>query len=506
MRELLNIGDPWELLNRVRELELVARAEYLQPWLNLVTLRQEHEQDALLVQGREVFKYRMDTARGALKKTVQAASGEGRTQVSVVTAEAMAEAVYTVGADPEVAYLVYRYDRPDAAPERVDKLTLGRITYYPPGPSLFRVGTVLMPAAAEDYGSARDLYLDIRKFINKYAQLEDTTFRALACCYVLMTWMYDRFDAVPYLRAQGDLGTGKSRLIRTVGSVCYRGTLTGGSVHAAPIFRTIDRYHGTFVVDEGDFGKSDMHEEIITLLNVGYQRGFPVLRAERNLEGDFDVRPYDCYGPKIIATRRRFRDAALESRCLSHTMPLLQDVKEGMPLNLSAEFYTEAQQLRNKLLLWRMRHYPEVKVDPHARIPGVVEPRLNQIVQPLMACIQEPLIAEEIRKMIVTYSESVQAERRAGLEGQTVLALLKRWYRDRQPERFLMKHVTEALKSEHDLSHISAQKVGDVLRRNLGLKVHDSGGYAWVYVTEEDAQRLARRYGITLASEQPART
>jgi hypothetical protein len=64
------------------------------------------------------------------------------------------------------------------------------------------------------------------------------------------------------------------------------------------------------------------------------------------------------YGPKLLATRKPFGDLALESRCL--TTVGKQNV-QPIPLFRMNRFMLEAQQLRNKLILWRFRNYGEIK-------------------------------------------------------------------------------------------------------------------------------------------------
>ncbi len=46
--------------------------------------------------------------------------------------------------------------------------------------------------------------------------------------YILLTYVYDNFPEIPYLRVIGDYGSGKSRFMRVVGSVCYSPIITNG--------------------------------------------------------------------------------------------------------------------------------------------------------------------------------------------------------------------------------------------------------------------------------------
>jgi hypothetical protein len=65
--------------------------------------------------------------------------------------------------------------------------------------------------------------------------------------------VYDAFNEFPYLRFRGDYGTGKSRALIVVGSLCYKAYFASGASTVAPIFHTLDLFRGTLILDEADF-------------------------------------------------------------------------------------------------------------------------------------------------------------------------------------------------------------------------------------------------------------
>ena len=69
----------------------------------------------------------------------------------------------------------------------------------------------------EEYGTPLDLFESVKQFIAQYVEVGDAGFLDVGATYVLLTWVYDKFNALPYLRALGDFNTGKTRLIETVG-------------------------------------------------------------------------------------------------------------------------------------------------------------------------------------------------------------------------------------------------------------------------------------------------
>src|SRR5262249_56727898 len=135
---------------------------------------------------------------------------------------------------------------------------------------------VLFPSRADPYESEPVLVEELRGFIHRYVDLTPF-FETLAAYYVLFSWVYDSFNELPYLRVRGDAGSGKTRFLLTVGSLCYKPIFASGASTVSPIFRLLDTFKGTLVIDESDWRQSDERAEIVKILNNGNGRGFPVL-------------------------------------------------------------------------------------------------------------------------------------------------------------------------------------------------------------------------------------
>ncbi len=127
----------------------------------------------------------------------------------------------------------------------------------PPTYNLVEKGVILFPSLATPYENEEAILKEIQTFIHKYLDISEV-FEQIATYYVLFTWMYDRFNEVPYLRAIGDFGSGKSRFIQAIGILCYKPVFTGGATTPSPIFRIVNEVHGTLIIDEADFKFSDM--------------------------------------------------------------------------------------------------------------------------------------------------------------------------------------------------------------------------------------------------------
>ena len=176
---------------------------------------------------------------------------------------------------------------------------------YSPHNNLIKNEVVLLPSEPEEYGSEEELLAEIQDFIHRYLDVSPL-FEKTASYYVLLSWVYDAFNELPYLRLRGAPGSGKTRFLLTVGGLCYKPIFASGASTVSPLFRILDAFRGTLIVDEGDFKLSDERAEIVKILNNGNARGFPVLRSEATRQGEFNPRAYHVFGPKIVATRGYF--------------------------------------------------------------------------------------------------------------------------------------------------------------------------------------------------------
>ncbi len=115
---------------------------------------------------------------------------------------------------------------------------------------------VLLPSEPVEYGSYDELIAEIRSYIHKYVDLSEQ-FEVVTAHYVLLTWLYDQFNELPYLRVRGDYGTGKTRFLQVVGAICYKPIFVSGASTVSPIFHLLDTFRGTLILDEADFRFSD---------------------------------------------------------------------------------------------------------------------------------------------------------------------------------------------------------------------------------------------------------
>lgn len=328
-------------------------------------------------------------------------------------------------------------------------------------------GMVRITREPKDYKNLKILLSEIDSFIYKWLDISDIA-RKFFSYYVLQTWVYENFHSIGYARALGDLGTGKTRFLDVIGMLCYKPMIMTGAVGAAPIFRIMDKHRGTLVIDEANFAQTDETAAILQIFNSGYEQGKPVIRVDKDDFSKFQI--FNPFCPKVFGTRKKFTDAALESRC--YTEVLTQTSRDDIPALLSDGFFKELETLTSKLLDFRLKNINVIKPDETLQADFLgIEMRLIQKALPLAAIVKtDPEAYKEFVEYIRASQEELIEDRQGSWEGMIVGAILC-LYEDglstNPLENILISGDDIAVKLNEDLPEkrkTNSQKVGKMLK------------------------------------------
>ncbi len=369
-------------------------------------------------------------------------------------------------------------------------------TYVPPRASnnLIRHGALLLPSMPTEYGSVSGLLIEIKEYIARYVSLSDHD-AGLSATYVLLSWVYDAFNELPYLRFRGEYGTGKTRALLVIGSLCYKAFFASGASTVSPIFHTLDTFKGTLIFDEADFRFTDEKAELVKILNNGNAKGFPVLRTHVTPKNEFNPQAFAIFGPKIVGMRRSYDDRALESRFL--TIEMVPGRSGDVPINLPDGQKEEALELRNKLLMYRLRNRLTVALDP-ALADTRLEPRTNQILLPLLSVAPSGELRTIIMESAAALQSAAISERGISTEAQ-VLSIVSRSLLGSRDERVPLAEITAEFTRECGGEYerpINNRWIGGVLRR-LGVALYKSNGVSVLVPGQHDRiNALCAWYGV----------
>jgi len=142
---------------------------------------------------------------------------------------------------------------------------------------------------------------------------------ATLALWVLMTYMYSVFDAIPYLYIGGPLASGKSRVFEVLNRMVFR-PLHSSSMTGPCLFRTLHDRGGTLLLDEAERLRQPGPEqsELLAMLLAGYKRGGTATRLEP-VGDSFRPVEFAVYGPKALASINSL-PPALASRCITMRM------------------------------------------------------------------------------------------------------------------------------------------------------------------------------------------
>lgn len=328
--------------------------------------------------------------------------------------------------------------------------------------NLIQHDCVMLPSEPVDHGGKAALLADIEAYLHRYVDFSPL-FERIAAHYVLLTWVHDAFNELPYLRFQGEYGSGKTRALIALGSVAYKGFFASGASTVSPIFHTLDTFGGTLVLDEADLRFSDKTADLVKILNNGTVRGLPVLRTLQNRQKEFNPAAFNVFGPKIIAMRGTFHDRALESRFLTEEMgsrPLRTDI----PIQLPDSLKIDALALRNRLLHFRLTNLLAIKSNPDRLVAGV-DPRLNQTSLSLLSLVDDADLREDISRMLRTKQAQITAERSRTTEART-MATLAEIFADPERASIPLRDLTARINANaDDLDEpLLPRQVGQILR------------------------------------------
>lgn len=141
------------------------------------------------------------------------------------------------------------------------------------------------------------LMADIVDQINRHVVLPDGAADPIGL-WTLLTYCYDQFRILPILGiVSPQKRCGKTTLLEIISGITNR-SLMASNISSAAVFRTIEKFRPTLLVDEADSFLKD-NEELRGVINSGHTRSSAfVIRCDGE---DNDPRKFSTWGPKAIA-------------------------------------------------------------------------------------------------------------------------------------------------------------------------------------------------------------
>lgn len=139
---------------------------------------------------------------------------------------------------------------------------------------------------------------EVSSSVRKYIVLDPEQADA-AALWVALTWFIQHMDLAPLAIINApEKACGKTQLLTVIGYMSNR-PLPASNASSSAIFRAVEKWKPTMLVDEADTFFKD-NPELQGMVNAGYERGGHVLRSEA--AGDsFEPRTFSVFSAKAIA-------------------------------------------------------------------------------------------------------------------------------------------------------------------------------------------------------------
>src|SRR5262245_28792282 len=150
----------------------------------------------------------------------------------------------------------------------------------------------------------RDLIAVVINILKRFVFLKDDRIYLLISVWVLVTYVYQRFEYMPLLWVTSPTKrSGKTRLLEVLREITHNPTAIWINPTEAILFRSTHRGKTLFLdeVEQLRRKDNDIHGHVMAVLNSGFQKGATVRRMIKNKDGVQQESEWNTYGPKVIS-------------------------------------------------------------------------------------------------------------------------------------------------------------------------------------------------------------
>ena len=196
----------------------------------------------------------------------------------------------------------------------------------------------------------QQLFDEIVSAIDRHVVLQPGQPAAVAL-WIMMSWLFERFKILPQLLLSSPVKRcGKTTLLELISYIVNR-PLAAANLTSAAVFRSIEMYRPTLVIDEADtFLGGGANPELTGVLNSGHNRATAYVIRIEEIAGERVPTRFMTFCPKTLAMIQSPADTQLDRSIVIEMQrkPVKLIVR---PLGLDAE--QSFHDLKRKLARWR---------------------------------------------------------------------------------------------------------------------------------------------------------
>ena len=281
-----------------------------------------------------------------------------------------------------------------------------------------------LPDGVEEYGTTAKLLQEMEAFgLEVFDPVHERAIFRMCVRGGLVSWILDaifEWSLEKYASAYPTTGpseSGKGRYLTVCRFLFYRSLFFLKTTRVPSLFRAVDPWQGTLILDEADVRDSMETAEFVQFLNARAV-GSVIPRFSTELDTN---RYFLSFGNTILALRKSFNDDGFNSRAV----PLRAEAtpKNEIPLIPPPDWLKRGRVLLRKLLLWRFRHLAriyrgELHIPTRLDLDGVQSFRVREAFLVLKALAEEePSLVEDMASIAKELDQRLVAERAASAEG-----------------------------------------------------------------------------------------
>jgi len=188
---------------------------------------------------------------------------------------------------------------------------------------------------------------EIIEKLKDWIVLDDERIYDVVASYIVMTYFFDVFTAVPYLYLHGPPGSGKTRANITITYMSRRGLWIENPSDAS-LYRMVEALGPTVGIDE-----SVLSENAKRILAAGYKKGATVPRAEPTRDGII-LKFFEVTSPRIFS----FEHPPHEDYFIQRS--ILINMLKAKPRKFLDPQPNEFKEIRETLYYMRLTKLPEI--------------------------------------------------------------------------------------------------------------------------------------------------
>ena len=319
----------------------------------------------------------------------------------------------------------------------------------------------LVPYDGEVNGA--ELANEVEQILRRFVFLEKEEYYTTVTLWVFLTYCFERFSILPMLLITSPLmRCGKTTLLSVLRGLVNK-SLIASNISPAAIYRTVDKYKPSLLIDEADTGLAQ-NEELRGIVNAGHTKDTAFVIRAGSRETNFEPERFSTFCPKAIAMIGKPAPTWIDR---SFEIKMQRKPRDLCLEKLPHDFYETVRPLRQKLLRWACRDLKQVDLET----PELLNDRAADNWQPLLSIAHS--LSHEWVKKVEEAMISIGGEEDDDLKVE-LLKDIQRYFKE-QGDRVPSKELVEYLNNLEDRPW-GDLKGGKGLTTNMLAKILSSFG------------------------------